>query len=227
MDNAQDHDYLEELINEQHVSDPHMNEVTYVEMCHGILVSNLARALAEELGESLIFCNKIEIAGVLHDLGKLRVAKYLDSDGKGRLAIERRQYVRMHPLHSFEALKKAHYPRDIAEAVYYHHENYDGSGYPDNLKGDDIPWMARILRTCDVYTALTNDRSYRRAFDGTAAIEIMIDEVENYDMKIFLAFQRLFHSARFLEMDQLNTILTASQKEHLKLFAREMKELSQ
>ena len=75
----------------------------------------------------------------------------------------------------------------------YHHENYDGTGYPGNLYGENIPIGARILRVSDVFSALISDREYRSAFDVETAVEMMIDEVENFDMKIFLAFQRVVH----------------------------------
>ena len=81
----------------------------------------------------------------------------------------------------------------ILESIYYHHENYDGSGYPKNLSGEEIPLGARILRICDVYAALTSKRSYRDAFSPEVAMEMLIDEVKNFDMKIFLAFQRTMH----------------------------------
>ncbi len=79
------------------------------------------------------------------------------------------------------------------ESILYHHENYDGSGYPENLSGENIPMGARILRVCDVFAALISDRSYRRAFDRETAVELMIDEVKNFDMEIFLAFMRIIH----------------------------------
>lgn len=71
--------------------------------------------------------------------------------------------------------------RDIRfciESILYHHENYDGSGYPSNKAGDDIPIGARILRVCDVYAALISDRPYRRGFDISSVMELMIDEVK-------------------------------------------------
>ena len=69
----------------------------------------------------------------------------------------------------------------------------DGSGYPDNLKGEEIPYEARILSVVDEFAALISDRPYRKAFDWETAIQIMIDEVKNYDLGIFLQFQRFIH----------------------------------
>lgn len=199
-----------------------LREFLYIEMSHGVKVSNLALAVAGELGEDEAFCRDITVAGLLHDIGKLWVTRYLEDTGEeATLAVERMKYVRMHPTHSRQVLEREGYPEQIAEAVYFHHENVDGSGYPDNLQGEEIPRMARILRICDVFCALTSDRSYRRAFDVQSAVEIMIDEAEDYDMQIFLAFQRVLHSDAFQRTDGLCTVLTPLQKEHLKLFIRE------
>ena len=81
----------------------------------------------------------------------------------------------------------------MLESILYHHENYDGTGYPSNLSGKEIPLGARILRVCDVYAALSSDRPYRKAFDITTVIDLMIDEIKNFDMEVFLAFQRVIH----------------------------------
>lgn len=218
-------DYLEGLVMKCHQLSPHMKEKLYVEMCHGVTVSNVAVALAEELGESKEFCDDIAVAGLLHDVGKLSLEEYLnDKPREETLNVERMKYVRMHPTHSCHALQSAGYSGELAKAVYYHHENMDGSGYPDNLRGEEIPWMSRILRVCDVFCALTCDRSYRRAFDKDTAMEIMIDEVEDYDMKIFLAFQRLLHSEKARQLERLRTVISPLQKQHLELFIKQVEQ---
>lgn len=199
----------------------HMKEVVCDEMYHGIEVSNLAVLIAKELGESDEFCNDLSVAGVLHDIGKMKLAKYLFSE-EDTLVIEHMKYVRLHSEYSYKILKKEGYPDNISEAVYYHHENYNGSGYPDNLRGENIPWMARILRTCDVFAALTSDRSYRKAFDMESAVEIMIDEVADYDMKVFLAFQRVLHNGKFKGIRDLRDSVNPLQMKHLELFEKEV-----
>ena len=70
----------------------------------------------------------------------------------------------------------------------------DGSGYPNNLKGEEIPLGARILRVCDAFGALIANRPYRSAFDIETAISIMIEEVKNFDMRVFLTFQKVTQS---------------------------------
>ncbi|MCR4802687.1 MAG: HD domain-containing protein [Lachnospiraceae bacterium] len=164
-------------------------------ICHGMVVSNLAVLLAKELGEDDDFCREIAIAGLLHDIGKIKMNRYLY--GKDALAVEEMKYFRMHSVYSYDVLHRLNYSKLIQESVFHHHENYDGSGYPYNLVGKSIPYGARILHVCDVFAALTSDRSYRSAFDEEAAIEIMIEETKNYDIEMFVAFLRVLHSDEF------------------------------
>lgn len=202
----------------------HLREAVCDEMCHGIEVSNLAVMIAKELGEPEAFCDDIELAGILHDIGKLKLTKYLYAEDG--LLVEQMKYVRQHSAQSYRVIMEAGYDTEIADAVYHHHENYDGSGYPDNLRGKEIPRMARILRVCDVFAALTSNRSYRNAFDPKSALEIMIDEVSDYDMEVFLAFQRVIHNQVFQQgIDQIKLVRDERQLEPLQLFEEEIREL--
>ena len=134
------------------------------------------------------------VAGMLHDIGKLKLTSYINGQEQDPLVIEELKYVRMHSTLGYEELKGQGYSDFVLESILYHHENYDGSGYPSNKAGDDIPIGARILRVCDVYAALISDRPYRRGFDISSVMELMIDEVKNFDMQVFLAFQRVVHN---------------------------------
>jgi len=163
------------------------------EINHGIRVSNLAYHVAKKLGLYENVCHELAVAGMVHDIGKLKVSAYLYGRSEDTLRIEEMRYVRMHSRLGYEILMREDYSDFIVESILYHHENYDGSGYPENLRGDEIPVGAKILRVCDVYAALTSDRPYRKAFDEDTAVELMIDEVKNFDMKVFLAFQQVIH----------------------------------
>jgi putative nucleotidyltransferase with HDIG domain len=164
------------------------------ELNHGVVVSNLAYEVAEEMGLGGHLCYELAIAGMLHDIGKLRLTGYINGGEVDPLVIEELKYVRMHSTLGYEALKDQGYSDFVLESILYHHENYDGSGYPSNLQGEEIPIGARILRVCDVFSALTMNRPYREAFDVETAIELMIEEIKNFDMRVFLAFQRVVHS---------------------------------
>ena len=199
-----------------------IRETVCSEMHHALEVSNMAVLISKELGKDEKFCDDIAVAGVLHDIGKLRVNRYVYSDeSDDTLVVEQMKYVRMHSAYSRDILRDENYPENIIEAVYHHHENYDGSGYPDGLKGTDIPEMSRILRTCDVFSALISNRSYRKAFDKKTAMAIMIDEVEDYDMEVFLAFQRVFHDDDFPEIKRLQEMADGLQMKTLSMFEKE------
>ena len=164
------------------------------ELKHGIAVSNLAYAVAKEVGLPEDQCYQLAVAGVLHDIGKLKLRSYINGQESNPLVIEELKYVRMHSKLGYEELKDQDYSDFVLESILYHHENYDGSGYPSNLAGKEIPIGARILRVCDVFCALSQDRSYRKAFDMRTVMELMIDEIKNFDVEVFLAFQRVVHT---------------------------------
>ena len=164
------------------------------ELNHGVVVSNLAYAVAVEMGLDEEFCYQMAIAGMLHDIGKLKLTGYINGQERDPLLIEELKYVRMHSSLGYEELNDQGYSDIVLQSILYHHENYDGSGYPSNLSENSIPLGARILRVCDVYAALSSDRPYRKAFDVSTVIELMIDEIKNFDMEVFLAFQRVVHN---------------------------------
>ncbi|MCI8596886.1 MAG: HD domain-containing protein [Lachnospiraceae bacterium] len=170
------------------------------EINHGIRVSNLAYHVAKRLGLYEDQCHELAVAGMVHDIGKLRVSGYLYGRDKDTLAIEEMKYVRMHSRLGYEILMRYDYSDYIVESILHHHENYDGSGYPENLVGDEISLSAKILRVCDVYVALISDRPYRKAFDKKTAIALMIEEVKNFDMRVFLAFQSVIHEEELEEL---------------------------
>lgn len=198
------------------------------EITHGICVSNLAYQVGKELSLPEEMCYNLAVAGLLHDIGKLEMIKYIYSDNRQKtLRVEEMRYVRTHPALSYAIMNEQGYPAELAKWVLYHHENYDGSGYPANLAGEDIPLGARILRVCDVFAALTAERPYRKAFDWRTAIELMIAEVKNFDMKVFLAFQRVAHSEtiyEILDKQGLKAEQFAKMKEFLSLKVEEIEE---
>ena len=165
------------------------------EIAHGIYVSRLAREVARELSMPEEAEERIALAGLLHDIGKLRLASYLYADIRpgSPLVVEEMKYVRMHPVLSSQTLKNYGMDEDVCRVIRHHHENYDGSGYPEGLSGDSIPMGARIIRVCDVYAALTSDRPYRSRFSEEEAMALMIDEISCFDLCVFLAFERVVH----------------------------------
>lgn len=168
-------------------------------LMHAICVSDLAGKLARELGLSEEEVHEIALAGMLHDIGKLKISRYIYGRQEDTMQIEETRYIRRHAQLGEQILRQEGFSDNICNMVLYHHENYDGSGYPFNLQGEEIPLGARVLRVCDVFAALISDRPYRKAFDIDTAIRLLIDEVKNFDMRVFLAFQSVIHNQSTVE----------------------------
>ena len=169
-------------------------------LIHGMVVSNLAYFVGKAMNLPEEQLHSLAVAGMVHDIGKLRLRSYVYEEKGAKMGIDELRYMRLHPSLGYAILKEHGYEEDVLLAVLYHHENADGSGYPNNLKKDDIPLNARILRVCDAFGALIANRAYRSAFDIETAINIMIEEVKNFDMEVFLAFQRVTQSDDMYQM---------------------------
>lgn len=167
---------------------------------HGVLVANLTYQLAKRMGLNEEECYELKISGMMHDIGKLKLSEYLYGRNSVELSVEEMKYMRMHSKISFDVLKNYEYSDNIMKVVLWHHECYDGSGYPDNLKGTGIPLGARILKVADEFAALISDRPYRKAFDVDTAVNILIEEIKNLDMKVFIEFQRMIHEEETFEI---------------------------
>lgn len=169
---------------------------------HGVLVTKTVRLLCETLGLTEEFRQNVCVAAGVHDIGKLSLGDMLYGRNKGGMQITELHYMRMHATTGRDMLAACEYPETVLQAVYHHHENYDGSGYPDNLVGTKIPLSARILKVCDSFCALISERPYREAFDTDTALEMMIEDSKDLDMGIFLEFIKLYHSEQFREIQE-------------------------
>jgi putative nucleotidyltransferase with HDIG domain len=167
---------------------------------HGILVGNLSYELAKRLGMTESEAYDIKVAGLVHDIGKLKLSPYLYGRNTEGLSIEETKYMRMHSKIGYEHLKGYGYSDFILDIVLKHHECYDGSGYPGKLRGEEIPVGARIIKLTDEFAALIADRPYRKAFDIDTAVDIIIDEIKNMDMRVFIEFQRMIHEDSTLKL---------------------------
>ncbi|MDO4977598.1 MAG: HD domain-containing phosphohydrolase [Eubacteriales bacterium] len=169
-------------------------------LVHGMIVSNLAYFVGKELQLSEEECYNLAVSGMLHDIGKLRLRTYVYGEKEAKMEIDELRYVRLHTSLGYAILKEKGYKQEVLDSVLYHHENVDGTGYPNNLKGDDIPFSARILRVCDAFGALIANRPYREAFDIETALTIMVEEIKCFDMQVFLAFQKVSNSEDMKKM---------------------------
>ena len=132
-------------------------------------VAQHALAVARQLTLDDTAQTTIRLGAYLHDLGKVRVPHEI-LNKPGPLTREEFEIVQMHPIWGLELLAAVEFPWDLKPIIRWHHERYDGTGYPDRLRGDEIPVAAQIVGIVDVYDALTTARSYRPPLTQDAAL---------------------------------------------------------
>lgn len=168
---------------------------------HSQRVANYSREIARRLGKDAEEQTQIYYAGLLHDVGKIRVPKEVINK-PGRLSEEEFKQIKIHTVTGYYILKEIYKEGPILHAAKFHHERFDGKGYPMGLSGESIPEVARIVGVADAYDAMASDRSYRKALPQAAVrseIEMgrsgqfdpviadvmldMIDDDRNYTMR--------------------------------------------
>jgi diguanylate cyclase (GGDEF)-like protein/putative nucleotidyltransferase with HDIG domain len=133
-----------------------------------------ATEIAREMGLGEEHIRALEAAALLHDIGKLAVPEYIINK-PGRLTKEEFEKMKVHPVVGAEILECVQFPYPVVPIVRSHHEKWDGTGYPDGLKGEEIPIGARILSTVDCLDALASDRQYRRALPLDQALDYVVE----------------------------------------------------
>ncbi|MCC6319610.1 MAG: HD-GYP domain-containing protein [Gemmatimonadaceae bacterium] len=136
---------------------------------HSKRVSATAVTIARALGLSEAAVERVQVAALLHDVGKIyeEFAKVLSKEG--RLTPDEWEVMKRHPVRSSELVGLVRTLKDVVPAVRHHHENWDGTGYPDGVRGDAIPLASRIIMFADTLDAITTDRPYRKALDPDEA----------------------------------------------------------
>jgi len=132
-------------------------------------VGRHAVAVARALGLDEHAQTTVRLGAYLHDLGKVRVPHEILSK-PGPLTRDEFEVVQMHPIWGIELLAGVEFPWDLKPIIRWHHERFDGTGYPDRLRGNEIPLSAQVVGIADVYDALTTARPYRPAFSHAAAL---------------------------------------------------------
>jgi len=142
---------------------------------HSVGVARVARLLAERLGDDPETCDQVEIAGLLHDLGKLRVPDEI-LDKPGALDDRERSVMNTHSFETWQILRRIEGFESITPWASYHHEEPGGTGYPFHLKAEQLPLEARIMRVADIFQAMAQDRPYRRGL-ATAQVVAFLDRL--------------------------------------------------
>jgi len=146
---------------------------------HSRRVADYSIRIGEELGFSKEELEDLELAALLHDIGKIGV-KGAILNKPTKLSTKEFEEVKKHPVLGEQLVSKVERLRRIAKIIRHHHERYGGGGYPDGLKGEEIPLEARIIAIVDAYDAMTSDRPYRKALSKEEALRII---EENEDLQ--------------------------------------------
>lgn len=155
---------------------------------HSVDVAAAGIILGKYLGLGEESLRDIGTAGVLHDIGKIRIPNEI-LNKNGRLTDEEFTVIKNHPVYGYQLLvDNKEISEPIRRAVLYHHEHFDGSGYPSKLKGNQIPLYARILTVVDVFDALVTERPYHKAYSVGNTLELMYTMTAQFDIGIFQAF---------------------------------------
>jgi diguanylate cyclase (GGDEF)-like protein/putative nucleotidyltransferase with HDIG domain len=161
-------------------------------------VRTYAVEVGKELGLSEDELEALRAAALLHDIGKLAVPENIINK-PGRLTPEEFEKMKIHPIVGSEILQKVAFPYPVAPIVRSHHEKWDGSGYPDGLKGEEIPIGARVLATVDCLDALATDRQYRNALPlDEAMAKVAAMAGASFDPRIVEILKR-----RYVELEQM------------------------
>ncbi|MBU3173351.1 HD-GYP domain-containing protein [Clostridium estertheticum] len=166
-----------------------MEIINLEDLKHGNRVANYSIDLATKLNLSDYNISSIYLSGLFHDIGKSQLNQNI-LNKPGILTESEKAHINKHPFYSYREVLKMGYPKNIALDILYHHENWNGTGYPKGLKNLEIPLGARILKIMDVFDALTVERPYRKKLNINEALSIMDKEILTYDPTLYLLFTR-------------------------------------
>ena len=195
---AEDKMYLQKMGDEKrtHISmmsslEKSLDKKDYETEEHVERMGDLALLLGKNLNLSEDKLSDLAMLAALHDIGKIALADSIILK-PGKLTPEEWELVKKHPEVGYRIAKSSTDLAAIADAILTHHENWDGSGYPEGLKGTEIPLVSRIISIVDAYDAMTNDRPYRKAFTREQAIaEIRRCSGIKYDPKLVEVFIKI------------------------------------
>jgi putative nucleotidyltransferase with HDIG domain len=159
---------------------------------HSERVSKYAVALAKAVPECSEEClEKLRLTGLLHDIGKINIPEAILTK-EGKLTDEEYEVIKTHPVVGARMVERIERLQELKNGVLYHHERWDGKGYPTKRSGEDIPIEARILAIADAFDAMTSDRSYRKGFTPDEAFQALEDgKGTQFDPHLIEVFQNV------------------------------------
>lgn len=160
------HKTIDTIIQTLHEKNPHAKN-------HSTRVAELSKKMGYELNMTEDQINLLETIGLLHDIGKIAISNRI-LEKSGPLTAEEWREMKRHPEIGYRILSTINEIAQIAEYVLYHHERYDGTGYPRGLSGENIPLFSRIITIVDAYDAMTSDRPYRKKLTEEEAINQLV-----------------------------------------------------
>jgi putative nucleotidyltransferase with HDIG domain len=168
---------------------------------HSSRVTRLAITLARALNCSAEEQEILNVAGLLHDIGKIGIRDEILLK-PGKLTPDEYRAIQQHPIIGAEIMDNLGLWNREKQIVRSHHERFDGKGYPDRLKGQSIPLLARILSVADVYDAIASDRAYRKRMAESQILRIMYEGAgTQFDPDIIDVFRKLYESGRIQQLD--------------------------
>lgn len=182
---------------------------------HSTRVAEYSERIARLSGKTEEECREIYYTALLHDVGKVGIPLGIINK-KGRLTEEEYETVKQHPVKGNRILSSINEFPYLSIGAHYHHERYDGKGYPEKLKGDDIPEIARIIAVADAYDAMTSNRSYREAIpQDLVREEIVKGSGTQFDPKFAKAMQHLIDLDTEYEMKERAAVCELAGKNEL------------
>ena len=172
---------------------------------HSSRVATISAVLAQAMGLSKEDADAVEIAGYLHDVGKIGISDQILLK-ESSLNPEEQELIRTHPVIGFNILKDVRFPWDILPLIKYHHEKYDGTGYPEGLKAEEIPIGSQIIHLADYFDAIITKRPYHEAISTEDALtELESKRGINFNPELLNLFLK--------ELDTINNLLNNDEGE--------------
>ncbi|MBO7663366.1 MAG: HD-GYP domain-containing protein [Clostridia bacterium] len=182
---------------------------------HSLRVAEYASRIAGQMGKSEEECRQIYYAGLLHDVGKIGIKNAILTKA-GKLNSEEYEVIKQHALIGRQILSGITAYPYLSIAANFHHERYDGRGYPEKLKGEDIPEIARIIAVADAYDAMSSNRSYRSAMPQQLVREEIVKGAgTQFDPEVARAMQHLIDVDEEYEMKERQEVRELAGKDEL------------